>query len=52
MKNSKSANARNIANLAGTTNQSPVLVLAQTAKTAPIIGPNMKPNENAMPTKA
>lgn len=40
------------ANKAGTTNQLPVFCLAHTAKIAPIIGPTMKPRENAIPTKA
>lgn len=52
MKNNKSANDKNKANKAGTMNQSPTFVLAQTAKMAPINGPTIKPKENAMPTNA
>lgn len=52
MTNTKSARANITANDAGTTNQFPVLLRAQIAKMAPIIGPMMNPNEKAIPTKA
>lgn len=51
-KNITSANESRRANSAGTTNQFPVLCLAQTANIAPIIGPTIKPSEKAIPTKA
>lgn len=51
-KNKKSPSANKRANIAGTTNHSPVLFLAHTAKAAPINGPTINPSENAIPTRA
>lgn len=51
-KKAKSISDNNKANNAGTMNHWSDLCLAQTAKTAPINGPMIKPNENAIPTNA
>lgn len=51
-KNIKSATANVIAKIAGNQNQFDDVLSENLANIAPIIGPIIKPNENAIPTKA
>lgn len=51
-KKSKSATANVIANIAGNQNQFADVLSENLENIAPIIGPIIKPNENAMPTNA